>query len=573
MTDDHQEAAAPYQQLLPQADGAKPAAPLDQKRRKLLGGLTLAAGGLGVCDLWPTSGRAAGNDVPVVETASGKVSGMLTDGVQIFHGIPYADTTAGANRFMPPKPPASWSGVREALALGASSPQFKDAPSPLSDWYGSIEPISEDCLSLNVFAPASHASTARRAVMVWFHGGAWGSCASTAPGFDATALARDGDVVVVSVNHRLNVFGYLYLGDQDVRFADAGNAGVLDMVASLQWVKANIAQFGGNPDNVTIFGQSGGASKVTALMDAPAAAGLFHRAIVQSCSGGLRLDSQTEAAQQTDLLLKALGMSSLDPEALQKVPMDQLMTAMKSVKDPFRPLVDGRTFTRHPFDPDAPSGAAAVPLLIGNAATEMTLYMAVDSHNFDLSEAVVKARLARIFKIEGSAAAAIYEAYRTTLPGSASATDVLTAVGTDYVFRRNTTRVALLQSAQAPVYDYVFDWQTPVMKGVLRSPHTVEVPFVFGSTEAAAGLIGRGPDIAPLCRNVMGAWSAFARTGNPNGAGLPNWPRYEAGQRATMMLSSNSHVENDPGGAARKSIASISAYEYSVDRNMLVRDS
>jgi len=540
-------------------------------RRAVLKGLTAAAGAAMLPALYSCAAQSVASR-PVVETQAGKLRGTNVAGVDVFKGVRYADTTAGANRFMRPQPVPPWTGVKDANAFGASAPQTTEALSALTGWYGQLQPQSEDCLFLNVFAPASNRATAKRPVMVWLHGGSWSNCAGTAPGFDGTQLARGGDVVVVTVNHRLNVFGYLYLGDRDARFADAGNAGLFDVVASLRWVRDNIAAFGGDPGNVTLFGQSGGAAKVAAMMDFPAAQGLFHKAVIESCSGGIHLASRDEAARQAHELGARLAIDELDPARLQTVPVNQLIAAMKPMRDPFRPVVDGRGFTRHPFDPGAPAQAANMPLLIGNAANEMTLYMAADPRNFSLDLAEVTRRTGLLLKQDPASAARIVDAYRATLPG-AGPSDVLAALSTDYVFRRNTTRIAALQSAQAPVYDYVFDWKTPVLDGHLHSPHTVEVPFVFGTMDAAQGLVGDSAQLAGLSRDVMGAWAAFARTGNPNSGALPTWTRYDTTHRATMMLDLQSHVESDPGGVARRALDGLPPYEYSVDRSSVVRPS
>jgi para-nitrobenzyl esterase len=545
-------------------------APGNPDRRTILKGLALAVGGSVAPALFMSAARAATASAPVVETAAGRLRGLHVDGVDVFKQVHYAASTGGANRFLPPQPLQPWSGVLDATMFGPSAPQHVDKLDALSAWYATIEPVSEDCLHLNVFAPSAGRTQAKRPVMVWLHGGGWWGCAGTAPGFDGTRLAQRGDVVVVTVNHRLNLFGYLYLGNADERFADAGNAGILDLVAALRWVRENIAAFGGDPDNVTIFGQSGGASKVGALMDMPAAHGLFHKAVIESCSGGLHLDTQEEAARQTQALCANLGLASPDPAALQALPVDALLAAMRSVSDPFRPVLDTRTFTRHPFDPDAPPQSASVPLLIGNAATEMTLYMAADPHNFAIDWPTVERRLGLLLRIDAAGVTRVIDAYRGAA-GSASATDVLAAVSTDYVFRRNTTRIAELQSAQAPVFDYVFDWKTPVMGGVLHSPHTIEVPFVFGTIKAATGLVGNGPQLERLSRDVMGAWTAFAHTGDPNTPALPSWPRYDATGRATMMLDLQSHVERNPGGTARSALDGFPPYEYNIDRNCVVR--
>lgn len=543
----------------------------DPKRRVALKGLAATTAGAILPALYSCAFTSSATN-PVVETRAGKLRGTNVSGVEVFKGVRYADTTAATNRFMLPQPVPPWAGVRDATAFGASAPQTRDSLTALNSWYSQLQPLSEDCLFLNVFAPASGRASARRPVMVWLHGGSWSNCAGTAPGFNGTNLARDGDVVVVTVNHRLNVFGYLYLGDKDPRFADSANVGLFDVVTSLAWVRDNIAAFGGDAGNITVFGQSGGAAKVAALMDFAPAHGLFHKTVIESCSGGIHLESREEAEGQARLLGARLGIPDLDPGKLQAVPMDQMIAAMKTISDPFRPVVDGRGFTRHPFDPGAPARSSGMPLLVGNAATEMTLYMAADPRNFSLDVNEVKKRTGLLLKQDPASAARIVDAYRAAQP-NASPSQLLAALSTDYVFRRNTTRIAELQSAHAPVYDYVFDWKTPVMGGNLQSPHTAEVPFVFGTVDVASGLLGNGAELAGLSRDVMGAWTAFARTGNPNTSAMPAWAPYDTTRRSTMMIDVQSHVASDPGGTARHALDGLPPYEYNVDRNSVVRSS
>jgi para-nitrobenzyl esterase len=530
---------------------------------------------------------------PIVETAHGKVCGTAQGGVYAFKGMHYGATTAGANRFLPPKPVAPWTGVRDARALGASAPQLPGSLSPINRWYNLITPMSEDCLVLNVYTPGLR-DGARRPIMVWLHGGLWENASGGGPGFDGTILARDGDVMVVTLNHRINLFGYLRLDERDDRFADSGNAGVLDMVAALQWIRTHAAAFGGDPGNVTIFGQSGGAAKVTALMGMPAAKGLFHKAIAESCSGGLRLDTIASAAKKSQTLAERLRFNRATGRQLQTVSRDDLLAAFNSmgppgppshaygaekysrlaafpkVDDPqFRPVMDNRNFHRDPFDPNAPPLSAHVPFMMGNAGSEISLWQAEDAKNFALTEADIKGRLKDFWHIGDAAAAYIYDAYRATEP-DATPNDLLIDITTDYVYRRNATRGEDLKAAQpAPVYAYVFDWKTPVLGGRLRSPHTIEVPFIFGTTEAAAALVGTGADVATMTRATMGAWVAFARSGNPNHAGLPHWPRYTTAHRATMMLNVESQVRDNPGGARRKIFDSFPYYDFAMPRNFI----
>jgi para-nitrobenzyl esterase len=492
---------------------------------------------------------------PIVETTNGKLCGNMDGDVRVFKGMRYADTTAGENRFLPPRPVRKWPGIRDATQWGASAPQLSSPANkdPFYSWYSAIERISEDCLSINVFTPATDG--ARRPVMFWIHGGGWREFSGTAPGFHGANLARAQDVVVVTVNHRLNAFGYLRFEDADERFADAANAGLLDLIMALTWVRDNVAAFGGDPANVTLFGQSGGGSKIAALLAMPAAMGLFHKAIIQSSASGLRLATQNEAARHAADLAKALGRSRLTGEALQSLPMEDLLSAVKAVSSPFRAMIDDRHFSDHPYNAAAPVTASRIPLMVECTNTETTYYLRADPKNFTLERASVKQRLTRFLRIEEHLAETIIEAYRSAYPDY-SPSDVLIMITSDYVFKRNTLKIASLQatSAIAPVYAYLFNRDTRVEDGRLRSPHTGEVPFIFGTTAVAEALVGTGPDVAPMTDQMMAIWGAFARTGNPNNALIPDWRPFTAADRHTMILNAVSRSDRDPGGQARAAL-------------------
>ena len=527
-------------------------------RRTALFGLGLSAG-----VAITRSSRGAAFPDPIVETSGGKVRGTQQPGVAIFRGVRYGESTAG-RRFMPPTAAKPRAGVQDAKAAGNSAPQIPGAGYPIAAWYTKIEPVSEDCLFLNVFTPAA-TSQNKRPVMVWLHGGAWMNCAGSAPGFDGTNLARDGDAVVVMINHRINIFGHIKLESRDERFVDSGNTGVLDMVLALRWVRDNIAAFGGDPDNVTIFGQSGGAAKVATLMAFPPARGLFHKAIMQSFSGGAHMRTADEAARIARGVAVAAGLQRADAEALQALPMDQLIATMKVMTDAIYPIIDDRNFFHHPYDPVMAEDASAIPLLIGNAATEATWFMGGDMKNFELQDADARNRIGRYLSINAAETNRIIDVYRATLKDP-TPTDLLISIITDFQFRKNTTNFAAMKAAQgsAPVYYYVFDWRTPVFGGVLKTPHTLEVPFVFGSTEAATASVGNGPELALLTNTVQSMWTNFARNGSPRTAATTDWPKCQTQSRPTMMIGLKTALAEDPGGIARQAIAELPAYEYSV---------
>jgi para-nitrobenzyl esterase len=436
--------------------------------------------------------------------------------------------------------------IQSGLAPGERRSSPADPPAP-------DEPASsEDCLFLNVWTPGL--DDARRPVMVWLHGGGFANGSGGAAMYDGAALARKGDLVTVTLNHRLNVFGYLHLGEAfGPEYAESGVAGMLDIVQALEWVRDNIAAFGGDPDNVTIFGESGGGWKVSLLMAMPRARGLFHKAIIQS-GPGLTAKPVAEAAETARRLLGDLGVST--PEALAALPTETISYA--SVKVPgevmrlYSPVLDGTAIPRHPFEPDASPLNADVPVLIGTNKDENTLFLFSHPKFGSFTEAdIAKQAKAAV----GERAEALVAALRRAYPDY-SDTHIHAAVGTASGMWGGSLKLAERKAAQgrAPVWMYLLAWETPVAKGRLKSPHAVEIPLVFDNVEKARNFVGRGEEPQRVSDQMSAAWLAFARTGDPNAAGLPPWPAYEPDRRATMVFNVESHVEDDPLPEVRKAL-------------------
>jgi para-nitrobenzyl esterase len=531
-------------------------------------GATVAAGALGSLLPRAVFGGDSGAAGPVVETTLGKIRGSSSKGVACFKGIHYGASTAGSMRFMPPAPPQPWTGVIDALEVGPPAPQDMGSANGGSDIRKAMGDLtgpgamSEDCLVLNVWTPSLRVSS-KRPVMVWLHGGGYAAGSSGVPVYDGANLAAKRNVVLVALNHRLNVFGYLYLGEiGGEKFADSGNVGMLDIVLALEWVRDNIAHFGGDPGNVTIFGESGGGGKVSTLMAMPPAKGLFHKAIVESGST-LRGNARQDADAAARKFLAEVNVTPDHVDDLQKIPVEQLLAAMHTMTGPnairLGPVVDGRSLPRNPFDPDAPAQSANVPMLIGTNGTESTLLLGLgDASLFSLSDTDMRARLkAYLHLTDDSKVDELIAVYKKDRP-DATPSDIYFAVTTDRMMRMNAIKQAERKAAQGtPAYMYLFAWQTPVLGGELKSPHGIEMAFVFDNVDKATGMTGTGADLQPLADKVSGAWTAFARAGNPSSKGLPPWPAYDSATRATMVFNDQCEVVNDPGKNERIAMSQL----------------
>jgi para-nitrobenzyl esterase len=495
-----------------------------------------------------------------VDTAAGKVRGTLNRGIHSFKGIPYGASTAGANRFMPPVKPQPWSGVRDAIRFGHQAPQNMRLTDVLAPQADLAEGFDEDCLVLNVWTPAVNDGR-KRPVMFWLHGGGFAQESGSWPWIDGAALARRGDVVVITVNHRLNLFGYLHLGDiGGEKYAASGNAGMLDIVAALEWVRDNIAQFGGDAGNVMIFGESGGGAKVSTLLAMPAAKGLFHRAAIQSGSW-LRGIPREDATVTAKAVLAELGISASQLDELQRVPVQKLLSLKAGAMVPlpprrgalrmgYSPVVDGKILPQHPFDPVATPVSADIPLLVGCTRDEATLFYLRDESVFSIDEPGLQARVLEMQDPPG--AAKLIETYKKAHP-RATPSEIFLLIASDRLARRDAIRLSERKVAQgkAPVYMYLFTWKSPAQNGRLRAPHTVEIPFVFDNTDIPT-VMTKSPTAKALAEKTSNAWIAFARSGDPNHAGLPKWPAYSTSERATMLFDTVCRVENDPGSVERR---------------------
>ena len=503
---------------------------------------------------------------PVLATNRGPVRGVaLTGGVMTFKAIPYAAPPVGPLRFAPPVPAPAWTQPRDGSKLPATAMQApsSSSASPTSELGKALQAVfpgradfeaqSEDCLYLNVWTRGL-GDGKKRPVMVWMHGGGFAYGSGGWPMYDGANLAAQ-DVVIVTLNHRLNVFGYLDLPE----VAGSGNAGMLDLVAALQWVRDNAEAIGGDAGNVTIFGESGGGAKVSYLLAMPVAKGLFHRAVIQSGPGVKAVPRARAAALRADLYKELVladgdvaGLRAAAPAAIQKAAAaaEAKQTGAGFDRSGFSPVAGDGVLPDQPWDPKAPDTARDVPVLIGINRDEMTLFMASAPWFGRLDDAGLEKMAAAIF---GPRAPAVLEALRKDFPND-SPTYLATHLTTYGRMFAGSVQIAERKAAQggAKAWFYLLEWETPV--GPLRSPHTLEIPLVFDNVENSRVLMGPGPAPLLMARQMSAAWLAFARTGDPNTPALPKWPAYEAARRSTMVFNLESRVVEDLYSATRRAV-------------------
>jgi len=488
----------------------------------------------------------------VVETSTGKVEGRFSEGLFVFKGMPYAAPPTGPLRWMPPEEVKPWQGVRPAIEFAKVAPQIPPPPGVL-DALNVIEPQDEDCLYLNVWTP--RLDNARRPVLVWIHGGAFNMGSGSQPFYEGRILAARGNVVVVTINYRLGVLGFLNLDAvTGGRIPSTGNEGLLDQIAALRWVRDNIAAFGGDPQNVTAFGESAGGMSIGCLLAMPTTRGLFHKAILES---GVEVPANDTDLTIGERLLGTLDISASDVDALRALSVDRLLAAdldlrikMAGPGEPLRitvtaPWVDGRILPLPPVEAVRIGSAAPLPLLIGTNLDEWKLFSMMDPSALKMDESMMADRLK--FFIPSRHVKEITRAYRKARNGRGDLTspfELVSAVLSDFVFRIPALQMTEEHQRRGmPVYNYLFTWKSPALDGLLGACHALELGFVFGTYDAQ--FCGRGSDADRLSQRMQDAWLAFARNGNPTCPSLGEWPEYGE-QRHTMLLGSDCRLQEAP---------------------------
>jgi para-nitrobenzyl esterase len=490
----------------------------------------------------------------IVETRYGRVQGYQQGEICVWKGIPFAQPPLGARRFRPPEPPEPWADVRPTTSFSPMAPQVAEMGASMVGAIGAERvvdprPISEDCLSLNIWSPA--ADQGKRPVMVYIHGGAFTVGSASDPWYDGASFAARHNMVVASLNYRLGILGFVYLKElAGAASGYSGNCGLLDQIAGLRWVRENIEAFGGDPANVTVMGESAGAMSIAALLGIPAARGLFKRAILQSGAAG-DLPTGAEATRVAQALLTRLGLDPSQVEALAEVPLETLLKVQPELGQEFggvrafSPVIDGETLPQHPLAMLAQGSAKDVAVLLGTNRDEWRLF-ALMSGGVQVNEALLK----RLFGDSAQRVLALYTVAREDHSPAFAWIDLMS----DLVFRIPAMRLAEAQVQQgAPVWMYRFDWKSPAFGGVLGAAHAMDIPFVFNTLDVGLSRIftGTAPSRQALADLMHASWAAFMRDGDPSIPGLPEWPRYDLERRATLIWDETPSLAEDPQGELR----------------------
>jgi para-nitrobenzyl esterase len=527
-------------------------------RRTVIGAAGAAAAVAGAGPVLAAS--AAG---PVVMTKAGRIRGAQRDGINIFKGVHYGADTGGANRWLPPKPVPQWTGIKDALEYGPSPPQGLPIAAPMQEETDMLQkgPIGEDCLTLNLYTPAVGPNSGKRAVMVWFHGGGFSAGSGNATSYDGVNLAKKQDVVLISVTHRLNHFGFLHLGDlYGPAYADSGNVGMLDAVAALQWVRDNIAMFGGDSGRVMVFGQSGGGAKVSTLMGMVPAKGLFHRVAAES--GAARAVPRAQAAAAAKRLVDALGVQSL--AELQATPWEKIVqTAAANRGSGGNAPVIGASLPAQVFDPAGSALSQNVPLISSTTETESASWGAPVT---PLDDGQLTAAVKGATRLADADVANLIGTFKAAYPGKDNMY-LAQLIVSQWTFNDNVISQAEKKAAQAaatggaPDYFFYFAHHADVRGGALHAPHTSEIPYVFDSLAHSAPIVGAiTPAKQKLADMCSAYWANFAKTGNPNGANLPRWDTFTAQNRAMLVVTGEgTRTVNDPLKATRGAILAAKA--------------
>jgi len=497
---------------------------------------------------------------PIVRTRNGEVEGLRRRGVQVYRGIPYAQPPRGVLRFQAPVAPKPWAGVLSGRRFGPSAPQFPPAMLLVRRAIGAAESQqSQDCLYLNVWTP--EADGRRRPVMVWIHGGAFILGSGSAGLYDGAQLARNGDAVVVTINYRLGALGFLNL-NEIFPGAAAANPGMLDQIAALEWVRDNIEAFGGDPENVTIFGESAGGMSVGTLLGIPAARGLFHRAILQS-GAAANVSTPAEATRVAETFLELFGGANLSQ--LQRAPVSALLAAQQKTTVqlgielgtlPWQPSVDGDLIPEQPLAAIANGHARRVPVLVGSNRDEWKLFMLADRSARSLTEDSLRRRLARALPDREERGRTLaqhaLEHYSAALQGGrrpVTPTDIWEAFQSDRIFHYPALRVAEEHCAHEPkTWSYLFGYSPPAMRQRMGACHGIDIPFIFGTLKdpALRPLTAFAPQARKLSEQMQRAWIEFSRCGDPRHDGIPSWPAFDAEKDTTMLFTRNTRVVELP---------------------------